>query len=198
MRRKVTPKAGRPRSHPLKPGFRPQLAHTITSELMAKIRGALAMSGRSQSAEVEHRLEQSFHSQAVLMDANALRFGEEIATMVDMTGEAAAFVRLWGNMLVNDELLETGPRPGADKLSPGLAEPRIRAAMVEAACAVAKLFEKPDRTLPTMPAAKITWDNLVECAVIAARDRALHRLENRRNAFKPLDTNFQKRGNRAK
>jgi hypothetical protein len=198
MGRNVTPKTGRPRAHALKPGFRPQLAFTITSELMAKIRAAQAMSGRSQSAECEHRLERSFHSEAMLIEANELRFGEEIATMSEMTGEAAAFVRLWGNMLVNDELLEAGPRPGANKLNPGLAEPRIRAAMVKVACGVAKLFEKPDRTLPTMPAAKITWDNLVESALIAARDRALYRLENRRDAFKALDTNFQKRGNRAK
>ena len=113
-----------------------------------------------------------------------------------MTGEAAAFVRLWGNALVDEELLKTGPRPGAAKLSPGLAEPRIRAAVVEAACAVAKLFEKPDRTLPTMLAAKTTWENLVESAVIAARDRALYRLKSRREPA--LDTNFQKRSRRAK
>jgi hypothetical protein len=198
MGQKVTPKRGRPRTHALKPGFRPQLAFAVSSEVMAKIRAAQALSGRTQSAECEYRLEQSFHAQAVLMDANELRFGEEIATLSEMTAEAAAFIRLWGNALVNDELLKTGPRPGADKLSPGLAEPRIRAAMVEAACAVAKLFESPDRTLPTMPAAKITWDNLVECAVIAARDRALYRLQNRQDAFKAFDTNFQKRGNRAK
>ena len=193
MGRQVTPTTGRPRSHALKPGFRPQLAFTITSELMAKIRGAQMMSGRSQSAECEHRLERSFHSEAMLAEAAELRFGEEIATLSEMTGEAAAFIRLWGNALVNDELLET-PRPGADKqLSPGLAEPRIRAAMVEAACSVAKLFEKPDRTLPTMPAGKITWDNLVESAVIAARDRALHRLQNRRDAFKAIDAQFQRK-----
>ena len=81
MGRKVTPATGRPRSHALEPGFRPQLAFNITSELMGKIRGAQALSGRSQSAECEHRLEQSFHSGNMLADAAELRFGEEIATL---------------------------------------------------------------------------------------------------------------------
>lgn len=180
MPRKATAKTGRPRTHALKPGFRPQLAFNITAELMGKIRAAQAMSGRSQSAECEHRIERSFYAEAMFTAAHEHRFGEEIALLMEMTGEAAAFVRLWGNALVDEELMKTGPRPGADKLSPGLAEPRIRAAVVEAACAVAKLFENPpDRTLPTMPAYKTTWDNLVENAVIAARNRAAYRLEQR-------------------
>jgi hypothetical protein len=191
-----SPKRGRPRIHALKAGFRPQLAFGISSEVMAKVRAAQALSGRTQSAECEYRLEQTFDAEAMLTKANELRFGEDIAALSEMTAEAAAFVRLWGNALVNEERLKTGPRPGADKLSPGFADPRIRAAMVEAACTVAKLFEKPDRTLPAMFAAETTWDNLVESAVIAARNRVLHRLESRRDAFKALDTNFPKRGNR--
>jgi hypothetical protein len=179
MGQKPAPKRGRPRTHALKPGFRPQLAYAVSSEVMAKIRAAQALSGRTQSGECEYRLGHSFDAETMLTNVNELRFGEEIATMSEMMAEAAAFVRLWGNALVNDELLKTGPRPEADKLSPGLAEPRIRAAVVAAACAVAKLFETPDQTLPTMPAAKITWANLVQSAVIAARDLALYRLKNR-------------------
>src|SRR5262249_36488798 len=128
-RKKTTPKkAGRPRSHAIGPGFRPQLGFTITSELMGKIRAAQTVSGRSQSAECEHRLERSFHSEALLAEANELRFGPEIAMMAELISEAAAYVRLHGNILVNAELLKARSRSERVYLNPGLAEPRIRAA----------------------------------------------------------------------
>jgi hypothetical protein len=62
MRRKetATPTVGRPRSHAIKPGFRPQLAFKIPSELLLKIREAQAKSARTQSAECEHILTQHF------------------------------------------------------------------------------------------------------------------------------------------
>ena len=60
MARKVKPKRGRPRTHPLKQGDRPQLAFAVSWELMMKIRDSQAKSGRTQSGEVEHILAQHF------------------------------------------------------------------------------------------------------------------------------------------
>ncbi len=98
MARQVTPTTGRPRSHALKPGFRPQLAFTITSEMMAQIRAAQAKSGRSQSAECEHIIRQHF-----LTPDPMVRLHGANAPLLTIIADAADTARLLGESLAAGE-----------------------------------------------------------------------------------------------
>lgn len=92
---KVTPKEGRPRTHALhKDGFRPQLAFTITSQLMDRVREAQAGSGRSQSAECEHRLARTFLEDDLMKQ----RYGPNGALM-SVIADAAETARTLGETL---------------------------------------------------------------------------------------------------
>lgn len=92
---KVIPKEGRPRTHALhKEGFRPQLAFTITSQLMDSVREAQAGSGRSQSAECEHRLARTF----IEDDLMTQRYGPNGALM-SVIADAAETARILGETL---------------------------------------------------------------------------------------------------
>jgi hypothetical protein len=165
MGRKVTPKTGRPRSHALKPGFRPQLAFGITSELMGKIREAQAVSGRTQSAECEHRLERSFQREQLLDDVITLRYGKQLGTLIETIAYAAQAASFWGNALADREQDQAERRRQTD--------PRIYPAVLEAVRLVLRLFD-PANDMPVIrpKSAVPTWGTLAAIAAIDAYDRA--------------------------
>ncbi|SEP47887.1 hypothetical protein SAMN02990966_06924 [Rhodospirillales bacterium URHD0017] len=184
MGRKVTPTTGRPRSHALEPGFRPQLAFNITSELMSKIREAQASSGRSQSAEVEHRLERSFQREQLLDGVIALRYGPQLGALIETIADAAQLASLWGNALADREQGQVAGKRKED--------PRIYAATLDAVRLVLRMFDPANegpvvRPKPGPP----TWDTLADIAAVAAYDRASLDSQ-RREAFKALGADASK------
>ncbi|MCH8862613.1 MAG: TraY domain-containing protein [Proteobacteria bacterium] len=91
-------KPGRP-GRPRTVGERVPLGLRVTPELKAKLDSAAKDSGRSQSQEVELRLEQSLRSEGTLYEALDLAYGRELTAVVltlaralHFTGTRTAFV----------------------------------------------------------------------------------------------------------
>ena len=95
---KTKRKPGRP-GRPRTVGERVPLGLRVTPELKAKLDSAAKDSGRSQSQEVELRLEQSLRSEGALYEALDLAYGRELTAVVltlaralHFTGTRTAFV----------------------------------------------------------------------------------------------------------
>lgn len=83
-------KPGRP-GRPRTVGERVPLGLRVTPELKAKLDSAAKDSGRSQSQEVELRLEQSLRSEGTLYDALDLAYGRELTAVVLTLARALHF-----------------------------------------------------------------------------------------------------------
>jgi hypothetical protein len=78
---------GRPRGKP-KPGHRAPLSIRVTPRLKKLVDEAAEESGRSQSQEVEYRLERSFDRQELLLDVLTNAFGQQTAELLVVLGRA--------------------------------------------------------------------------------------------------------------
>jgi uncharacterized protein (DUF1778 family) len=78
---------GRPRGKP-KPGHRVPLSIRVTPRLKELVDEAAEESGRSQSQEVEYRLERSFDRQELLLDVLTNAFGQQTAELLVVLGRA--------------------------------------------------------------------------------------------------------------
>lgn len=92
----TTKKQGRPRTRELKPGFRPPIAANVSADLLAKLQEARARSGRTQSGEIEHRLERTFDREDLIVAlanddligaALARRFGKPLGPVLMALGD---------------------------------------------------------------------------------------------------------------
>lgn len=190
MGRKVIPTTGRPRAHALKPGFRPQLAFNITSELMGKIRAAQAKTGRSQSAEVEHRLERSFQREDLLEDVITLRYGKLAGALIETIADVMQTATLWGNALVNREQKQAADWRQDD--------PRIYVTTLKAVHRLLDMLDPANDGPPSRPPSgpltwekPVTWETLADIAAAEAYYRAS--LDpRRRDAFKALGADLSK------
>jgi hypothetical protein len=155
------PTTGRPRTNPLKPGYRPQISFTIDQGLMNKVRASAAISGRSQSAEFEHRVARTY----VADDVMTLRYGKRHSVVLTMIADAMETAWLWGQALAERE---DGWRGSRKALAAHVL--RIDAASREAARLVLDIpaLSKMDRPPPGPP----TWETLALVAAFAAYDRA--------------------------
>jgi hypothetical protein len=158
---------GRPRRHKYAKGERVPLSLRVRPEIKALIDRASAAAGRSQSAEVEHRLEQSMHTERLLLDAIAFRYGKRLAvgTMIEAIADAAQTVRTLGEALAAGEGLDQDD-----------ADLRIYSAIIEAV-RLAVAWHDPASTGRILnpqhvDGGRLTWDTLPNHAAWAAYNRA--------------------------
>lgn len=152
---------GRPRRHKYKANERVSLSLRVTPQIKAMIDRASEGSGRSQSAEVEFRLEQSYYTEDLLTDVLKLRHGTTGAGVMLALSDAVVNARQIANTLVVKEDGEWSPDRWLD-------DPRCFAGLVDAIKAVLA------RLHPTEPApppdelmielAPGRWDLLGEAA----------------------------------
>lgn len=90
-------RTGRPTKQP-EPATRVSLGLKVTADLKMKIEAAALASGRTQSQEVELRVEKSFHNQALLNEILDTVFGKPLAAALltigramELAGQHAAF-----------------------------------------------------------------------------------------------------------
>src|SRR5262245_36814431 len=79
---------GRPRLREPQPGDRVPLSLRVTPEIKKRIDDASLRSGRSQSQEVEFRLERSCGQQGLLEEALTLRYGARLTTLLTTLADA--------------------------------------------------------------------------------------------------------------
>lgn len=79
---------GRPRTKPIVEGDRVPIGLRVTPELKDKLATVADLNGRSQSQEIEFRLERSFDRLELLQDALTLKHGGYGAVLLQAIGEA--------------------------------------------------------------------------------------------------------------
>lgn len=81
-------RGGRPRGREPEPGERVPLSVRVTPEMKLHIAAAALRSGRSQSQEIEYRLERSLERESLLPDVLTLAYGEQLAGVLLLIGDA--------------------------------------------------------------------------------------------------------------
>ena len=109
----VKARIGRP-PNPPEPGKRSNLTTLVSAGLKSKLLAAADAQGRTQSQEAEARLEASFKTESLLPEILALRYGEDLASLLLLVGEAA---RCTAVALKGVDLVEDGEWP--DPNTPG-------------------------------------------------------------------------------
>jgi hypothetical protein len=85
---KAKNRGGRPRRRKIKPGDRVPIGLRVTPQMKARIDSAATDSGRSQSQEIEMRLERSFSQEQVAHEIIGAIYGDQIGGMMIMLGAA--------------------------------------------------------------------------------------------------------------
>jgi len=85
---KARDRGGRPRKKAIKPGDRVPIGLRVTPQMKAAIDAAAANSGRSQSQEIEMRLEFSFKQEKDAPDLIVAKYGRRIGVLLIMMGSA--------------------------------------------------------------------------------------------------------------
>lgn len=109
-------RGGRPPTKTHKPGDRVPLSLRVTPSLKAAIDVACEDSGRSQSQEVEFRLEQSFERQELLYEAFEMTYGRQLAGLLMLGAGAMQYAMSIHNIAAADPEgnRSNAPRPQAD------------------------------------------------------------------------------------
>jgi hypothetical protein len=96
-------RGGRPPRRKVQPGDRVPLSLRVSPEIKQNIDHASEVSGRSQSQEVEFRIEHSFTRENLLNDALALRHGPQGAAVLMAVSDALRLVTMFAGGALIDE-----------------------------------------------------------------------------------------------
>jgi hypothetical protein len=136
--------------------------------MKAKVDGAARSSGRSQSQEIEFRLERSFDRQDLLMDVLANAFGPQAAELLEVLGRALHTTAGWMRTmtLIAESSSNSSAASSAAWLEDCLDNPHVYEQAVKAITSVLERLRPAGDRAPSTELAEILkksgWENFGE------------------------------------
>jgi hypothetical protein len=165
---KLKKTSARTKTRPAEAAKRVPLSLRVTPQLKARLDAAAAETGRSQTQEIEFRLERSFDRQDLLLDVLANAFGPQAAKLLEVVGRALHTSAGWMRVmtLIADSSSNSSAASGVAWPEDCLDNPRVYDQAVKAITSVLERLRPSGDREPRAELAealkKSGWENFGE------------------------------------